>query len=383
MNELEVVKKAHKFLKKNQLFEQHFSRLFTDPHPTLANERVLRPFQRFTIDMKDFSAHPDIVGQLADGETLIAVEAKGENDFLKGLAQAELYQVAFHGTLLAADAGKLSPNFIDYARQKGVGVLSVGDEVKLTHTPTLRMPRRDPFRFVSRQLESVVQVTSGSTFSLNLPTHYLAWAIFLTDQASSSVDPQSPPWGSYPMPEKTWTGALRGARKLGLVAAQGEPRLTPVGLAVKDLLPDLETWTKVHQIISKPANRRSLVQQSSSSAAVLRLLLLRDPLVELVVQGLERFPNRRARFAELAQECDTLDHARAPIFFLHPSAAVELADDHGRIEWPNAKGQHYRSTSFNQYKSILKHAGILTSKTKLGGNSAKDYDPAKDVWELA
>jgi hypothetical protein len=384
VNELEVVKKAHKFLKKNRLFEQTFSRIFTDPHPTLVNESVLKPFQRFTIDMKDFAAHPDIVGQLTDGETLIAVEAKGETDLLKGLAQAELYQVAFHGTLLAADSAKLNPSFVEYARQKGVGVLSVGDGVSLTHPPELRMPRRNTYRFVARQLESTIQVTSGNTFALNIPTHYLAWSIFLTPGETIIVDPQSPPWGSYPMPDRTWKGALRGARKLGLVTAQGaEVSLTQVGAAVKAILPDLDTWTKTHQIVGKPANKTPLVKHSPCAAAVLRLLLLRDPIVELVIQGLKRFSKGRACFSELAQECDKLDHARTPIFFLHPRSAVELADNHGRLDWSNAQGEHYRSTSFFQHKSILKHAGILAANTKLGGSSAKNYDPNADVWELA
>jgi hypothetical protein len=35
-----------------------------------------------------------------------------------------------------------------------------------------------------------------------------------------------------------------------------------------------------------------------------------------------------------------------------------------------------------QYKSILKHAGIIKAH-RLGGSSAKKYDPDKDIWEMA
>jgi hypothetical protein len=56
-------------------------------------------------------------------------------------------------------------------------------------------------------------------------------------------------------------------------------------------------------------------------------------------------------------------------------------DERGRILWEDAKGKDYRSAMFFQYKSILKHAGILKT-TRLGGSTAIGYDPTKDIWEL-
>ncbi|MDF1667915.1 MAG: hypothetical protein P1V97_39625 [Planctomycetota bacterium] len=384
MNELEVIKRVHKFLTKNCVLDQKFSRLFTDPHPTLINETGLKPFQRFTVDMKDFVVHPDLVGQLVDGETLIAVEAKGKTDLLKGLAQAELYKVAFHGTLLAANAGKLTTAFVDYAQRKGVGVLAVGDEVKLAHPPLFTMPQQAAYRFVERQLSTVVEVSSARTFSLNLPTHYLAWCIFLEPGKIHSMNPSQALWGSYPMPEKTWKAALRGARKLGLVTGVGtDIELTPVGAAVKDILPDLRTWSKTHEIIKKASNTMTLATEQPASAGAFRLLLFRDPIVELIVQGLQEFSPRKASFLDLAKACDRLDHARAPIFFLQPTATAKLSDRQGRINWSSAKGPDFRSSSFFQYKSILKHSGILSAETKLGKASSKRYDPNRDIWSLA
>jgi hypothetical protein len=114
---------------------------------------------------------------------------------------------------------------------------------------------------------------------------------------------------------------------------------------------------------------------------MLRVLLLQDPLVRLVVDGLETFPDRTANFAQLASACDRLDHARAPIFFLNPASAARLADDRGRIPWERVEGEDFRSTTFLQYKSILKHSGLL-KPTLLGGASAKGYDPSNDVWAL-
>jgi hypothetical protein len=89
---------------------------------------------------------------------------------------------------------------------------------------------------------------------------------------------------------------------------------------------------------------------------MLRVLLLQNPLVRLIVHGLETFTNRTANFAELASACDKLDHSRAPIFFLKPVSAAKLADDRGRIRWEASVGEDYRSTTFLQYKSILKHS---------------------------
>ncbi|MHC1743992.1 MAG: hypothetical protein AB9873_13300 [Syntrophobacteraceae bacterium] len=104
-------------------------------------------------------------------------------------------------------------------------------------------------------------------------------------------------------------------------------------------------------------------------------------MVWLVVDGLETFPNREADFAELALVCDMLDHSRVPILFPNQASAAKLADERGRIRWDEAVGEDYRSTTFLQYKSILKHSGLLRA-TALGGSSAKLYDPVKDIWAL-
>ena len=119
------------------------------------------------------------------------------------------------------------------------------------------------------------------------------------------------------------------------------------------------------------------------AAALLRILLLRDPVVEMMVAGLENTPRQRASFLELAMACDSLDSARTPIFFLNPVAAARLiGDNQGRIPWERTVGEDYRSTTFYQYKRILQHAGLLAPNS-LGGSTSKGYDPHQDIWELA
>lgn len=382
MNEPEVLLKTHKFFKSQSLGQQSVVRLFTDVHNTLLSYKELAPFQRFTLDMGDFVMHPDLVGQLSDGETIFAVETKGDTDLLRGLAQAEMYQVGFHYTFLAADAVALGTSLVDFARRKNVGIVAVSDDVVIGHRPEARMPLRDAFQFIMRQMESVIQVSPGQTFEFNIPTHYLVWAIVLEPNTTYPMDALPSQLTGYPIPEG-WRGTLRGARKLGIVRILGNAvQLTPVGQAVKDILPASVTeWAEIHAKVGTRGSAIPLAKYRPEYAAVLRLLLLQDPIARLIIEGLQTFPNNLANFAKLAIACDQLDHARTPVIFLKPEAATLLMDERGKIDWESAKGEHFRSTTFYQYKSILKHAGILKA-TRLGGATAMGYDPSQDIWEL-
>lgn len=382
MNETEVLRKVHSFLKTELIDSHRVVRLFTDAHSHLLPYADLAPFQRFTLDFRDFVLHPDIVGQFDDGETIFAVEGKGNVDLIKGLAQAEMYQSGFHYTFLAAEAAVLGTSLVRYAKSKNVGIIAVSDSVSMDHLPVARMPFRDAYQFVARQMDSAIQVSLGQTYHFNLPTHYLVWCILLEPDATYDLKAIAESIKDYPMP-KELRSTLQGAQKLGLVHIAGnEVALTPVGVAVRDLLPkSVETWSQIHAVVSAKGGSIPLVRYHPQSAAVLRLLLLQDALVRLLIDGLKTFPTKSASFDALAVACDRLDHARAPIFFLKPQAEVELADNKGRIRWYLAKGEHYRSTTFYQYKSILRHAGVLQHE-RLGGASSKEYNPAGDIWTL-
>ena len=383
MNETEVILKTHDFLRSTPLGLQGVTRLFTDAYSSLLPYSSLAPFQRFILDMGDFVLHPDLVGQLDDGETVFAVEAKGETDLLKGLIQAEVYQTGFHLAFLAADSAALGTRLVEFAMRKGIGVIAVGISVAITHLPQPHMPTRDAYQFIARQMDSVIQISAGQAFHYNIPTHYLVWAIAFEPGVTYSLTTLEGVLTGYPLP-KEWRSALAGAQRLGLVQIEGnQVRLTPTGRAAKDILPaTLSEWTEVHQAVGARGNGIPLVEYQPRSAAVLRLLLLHEPIVRVVVGGLSTFPNRSADFARLAEACDRLDHARAPIFFLKSEAIPILSDDRGRIRWELVQAEHYRSSTFYQYKSILKHAGLLTN-TRLGGATTKGYDPKRDIWELA
>lgn len=209
-SEQQVILKTHQFLKSHPLADQCVLRLYTDAHTTLLLHKTLSPFQRFTLDLGDFVMHPDLVGQLTDGETIFAIEAKGSDDLIKGLAQAEMYQAGFHFTYLSAEATSLGTSLIDFAKRKNVGILAVGDTVSVAHTPQACMPLREPFRFIERQLDSVWQVAKGQTYQYNIPTHYLVWAILLPPRQAVAIADLPQQFGPYPMPQG-WKAAIADA----------------------------------------------------------------------------------------------------------------------------------------------------------------------------
>lgn len=117
------------------------ARLFTDPHPTLTPYTSLRPFQRFSIGDGETVFHPDLLGQMADGESLVAVEAKGPDDHLKALIQAEMYQQGVQRSFVALPKHTLNGLIESEARRRGIGVLAVdADEVRVLHVPEERRP---------------------------------------------------------------------------------------------------------------------------------------------------------------------------------------------------------------------------------------------------
>lgn len=121
------------------------------------------------------------VCRLADGETLVAVEAKGGADLLRGIAQAELYRRGFHLALLAC-AGRPPQELLTLARQRSVGVLAVmPDVVELLDLPPAHLPQLRHAERIRRQL--AVNVALVSPFTFNVPTHYLAMAPVLQDWA--------------------------------------------------------------------------------------------------------------------------------------------------------------------------------------------------------
>ena len=394
MTEPEVLQKVHRFLREGRLPSDaargasgagagaepwpttDLSRLYTDAHGTLVGLADLKPFQRFSLDLGDRVVHPDLVGQFADGETLLAVEGKGDRGLTKGLAQAQQYQEAFHLSFLAADAAAIGSSVERFARRQNLGLLGVSDEVRVLHAPRPRQPWKRPWQSIRSQMALAGEVAGHNTFLYNLPTHYLVWPVALQPGQRYTASQLRSRVVDYPMPQK-WTAALRGAQKLGLVRKDGEEAyLTTTGEAVRAILDtSVGDWAAVHGA----AKRAPLAQCAPRAAGVLRLLLMRSPMTQLLVEALRGIIGGRATLDQLAQKCSELDHGRAIVLFFIPERLDPLTDSRGRIVWNRVSGDAYRPTTSFQYKSMLKHAGIIQD-TGLGGSNVA---PEDDVWVLS
>jgi hypothetical protein len=139
MHEIDVIRQTRAFLQRDGLLGHRVLDLYTDAHPTLLADTALRPFQRFMLAFNGFSVHPDLVGRLSDGETMFAVEARGEGDLLRGIAQADTYRPGFH-LVLFAFAGMPSRDLMAIARRHDVGVLAVrlGQVEQLRHARSIQ-----------------------------------------------------------------------------------------------------------------------------------------------------------------------------------------------------------------------------------------------------
>lgn len=390
VQELDVIRATRRFLQQQGLPGGRVLDLFTDAHPSLLGAADLRPFQRFTLAFDGFSVHPDLVGRLADGESLIAVEAKGGSDLLRGIAQAELYRRGFHQVLLAC-AGRPPQELLTLARQRAVGVLAIlPDQVEVIDLPPAHLPQLRHAERIRRQLAANVALVGSYLF--NLPTHYLAMTPVLRSWEQQHGEAWAPlgalealARALYPVLPQTSAslrGALQGAAKLGTVELQADrARLSFTGRTVADLLPSAPELARLHEQLIAAGRGAALADLSPAVGAVLRLLLTSDPVARLVVATLEAAGGPVSMRALVLLSAER-DRALTPAVFFHAEAVAAITGDAGQILWHKVQPQHFRSGTFFQYKSILKHAGFLTPQ-RLGGSSSKAYDPDGDIWELA
>lgn len=380
MTEPEVVERVRSFLLSPEFPEEApIRRLCTDAHHTLLEHGGLGPYQRISLPYAEVHVYPDLVGQLSDGETLLAVEAKGEGSLVKGMGQAEQYQEGVQQSFLALPAGRIDSAIEQMSMQKNIGLLAVAEDVTPLYWPRPQQPWQAAYRSVWRQLDTGRRAQGWSTFTYNLPTHYLAWSIALRPGMMYTMDRMPDVIAAYHRMPKDWKAALRGAEKLGLVRTQGNTvRLTATGAAVHDILDtSLDEWNDIHG----RSLRRSLANVLPRAGASLRILLLREPEVRLLVRALREFDGQGAMMPALAQHCDSIDHDRTPALLFMPERIERITDDNGQILWARVDGMHYRSTTFYQMKRILQHAGVLED-TGLQANSAGSYEPEKDRWQL-
>lgn len=391
MQEIDVIRYVRAFLRKHGLQGRNVLNLYTDAHPGLLIDASLRPFQRFTLAFDNFSVHPDLVGRLNDGETTFAIEAKGTTDLIKGIAQAEIYRNGFHLALFAS-AGMPSRDLVNLARQRDIGVLAVYDDrINVIDLPPAHLPQLRHAESVRKQF--VTTDTLNRQFYFNLPTHYLCFAPILRDWRDTYDSDKADLAGLeqfirsvymvLPQGKSSFRSALSRAEKLGIVRIQGNMvSLTFIGHAVADLLPNAKTLEAIHRQIAQKATNQTLASMSPSSAAVLRCLLYTDPVAKFIIDVLlDIGTSEPVSMHSLVLLSAERDKTITPLIFFNPEVIAKITDDQGQLIWHQIQRYHFRSTTFMQYKSILKHAGIIKPH-RLGGSTARNYNPDEDIWEL-
>ena len=397
MTEPDVVYHVRRHLHSHGLHNRGVALAYTDAHPSLARDPRLRRLghvQRFAIDADGQIVHPDIVGQLDDGESLFAIEAKGDTDLLKGVAQASLYAPSVHTIWLAAPESALAkaPAALREAQLRGLGVLSVDEAgvVTVRVEPVERLPRLVGARGVRAQFSVAAQFSAADTYPYNHPTHYLAPVVALDPARSYTMDEVRVALGDYPIPVEASAGirtVLHGARKLGVLQVHGrDVQLSPNGAAVKAILgSDLDAWTHLHELAKKNrvgSSHPPLADLRPEVGAVLQLLLLGDPAVTLVVQALRALPDATATEIELARAAEALDPAVAHVLFVTPEHLADALGPDGLVDWQAIPDDHMRGRTSYIFKSVLKHAGLIRN-TGLGASSPKQNKPRENVWALA
>ena len=384
MQEIDVVRQTKSFLQRHGLLGKHVVDLYTDAHPSLLGDAKLAPFQRFTLQFDSFATHPDVVGRLDDGGTIFAVEAKGTDDWLKGIAQADTYRQGFHASMLAV-AGTPSGDMVSFAKQRGIGIIVVRAQgVEMLEQPPVHLPQFDLAESIRKQFAA--SNTLLRQFYYNFPTHYLACAVCLKiwEQrlgTASALIQELEPFVQilYPAMPQGFRFALRGAEKLGLVQMNGNAvELTRLGRTCTGLLPTPQELAVLHQA----AKTQPLAELSPQTGAVLRILLDREPITKFITDVLARVGRHQPiSMPVLVEHASRIDKTLTPVVFFFPKVIDELTNDQGFIVWRKVQAQHYRTTIYMQYKRILTHAGLIKDHG-LAGTSSKHYRPEADMWEL-
>jgi hypothetical protein len=380
MREPEVVQATHAFLNTHGIGGHAVLNLFTDSHSSLVPHAGLAPFQQFTLDLEGMTLHPDLVGRLTDGETMFAVEAKGEEDLLQGLAQAAAYRFGFHRSFLAIGVDPPG-DLYTLARQQQVGLIVARPTgVMILEVPPPHLPRLAPATNVARQFSASVALRVS--FMLNMPTHYLSVAVALRGHYALSIpDLEAHLRTTYSvLPKVVFEAAVRGAERLGLVIRRADVvEMTRIGVEATALLPNLSDLAEIHNRV-KSDRRATLASTHHVTGSVLRWLLAPDPVVTLIVDTLKDLGAGPHPLPRLARQALARDKALAMIVFFAPERVATITTSSGRIDWSLVQSGHYRSTTSYHIKSILRQAGII--KLHPLRPTTGVYNPEHDLWEL-
>jgi len=386
ITEIQTLKFTRVYLRKYGLFGVPLKKdnLYTDPYHDWINERSLRPFQRFTIRYLGVQKHPDLVGKLINGTTF-AIETKGDVSLERGLIQADFYRFGFHYSFLAIPGNRLNEFIISYAKNHGIGILTIYESGKVCEkiSPAQPKPNVNVSESIFRQFSGQLAVERWRPNMYNLPMHYLVVPL-LIEKNKIDLSELSRRFHEeyYPTP-KDVGNLIPTLERWELVKKDGTKiSLTDTGETIKLLL---SSPSNLASAVEKRKNRREktpLIESSPTDAMVLRLILLNDPIVKLIIKTLRKnFVGQPIAMPELFKKAYEMDPTLAKMAFLVSEKLDEIPEITSK-SIKRFKPTYYKSGFFYQFKSFLVHAGILMD-LGLGTPSNRDYVPEKDFYQLA
>lgn len=382
VNEVFVVKNIHNHIKKEGLCGQkiQLEKLFTDPWKTWVNDQSLRPFQRFYVKYGKIIRHPDIVGQLMN-EATFAVEAKGDVSGDRGLIQADFYRYGFNYSYVGILKNRLDDYVEAFAKSCGLGILTVKEDGKVNEIISPRsIPITEISDSISRQFSGAQVLERWRANKYNIPMHYLAVLHFI-EESKNSVELSNIYHKEYLEKPTNVEALFPTLLTWGLIERNGtEISLTLKGKAIKSILSPpkkLAEYTRLR----KYGERQPLSKSSPKDSSILRLILLDDPIVQLVISSLKKLKQDKAHnMYDIFKVALEQDQELTKIAFL-VSKRLDDLPDYSETSIRNAAPQIFNSGFFYQFKSFLIHAGILKD-LGLGTPSNKKYNPEKDLYQL-
>ncbi|WP_348608823.1 hypothetical protein [Halobaculum rarum] len=355
---------------------------------------LLAPFNHVRVG----SGYPDLVGvrvldsellavdRLGEDPPLVAVEAKGYDDrgsvdVERGVVQAYDRLNEANAVYVAAPRKSIGQSVRTLARELNVGVLGVDIDgtVDAVEVPRV-VGNRTTSETSAIRFQASAQGVADKSFSLNHPKNYLAYplAVYHPDEAERVLSEHV---------VRAVDGARTGAAFLNLVDDRPDRvRLTPLGRevvrfalgeygSVDAALAAFEEWKR---------SRARFCDLAPKWGLLTRRVVFAYPATQLLVEELQRLHEDGVADPTLPQFVEYLHE-------LHPSFTVELfvrGDDEVRSRVLDADGELqreeltdgnvYHAPTVFQLKTMLYHAGILTTR----GSEPSSLTPTADTWAL-
>jgi hypothetical protein len=368
-SEAEVVSSLKSHLTKSGVGGCSISSIIVDSDGSYTNSKyrsLLEPMASLRINGYRIDAICGI--RLGNQPFICGFEVKPSFDeWRQGVSQAANYRSAVHQAYLAIpmDAKKSTSDLERQARQLGVGVL-LRDNKRWHEAVLPEEPRPLPSK-VNITQHLLEGAPLARRLQLNHPLNYLVVAHLRALYPSDSLEQLLARHWSDLGSAGTRRHAIDGAQSLGLINIDGH--LTVDGSIVADLMREMRFSTE-----TRPNKRARLAEVAPQIAVVARVCLLRQPIVRLVLETLQRAPSAGVSIGDLIRRARDRDRLLSDALFLSNP-------DLESIEY--LRPEDFNASTVFKFKQVLWHAGLLATKAHTSaGGKRNDYAPGDDIWQL-